>query len=177
MNLNRCWHICVDTNRKKFLQRTSIAATSPTAIFPTVKHVLVLAAVCLSHPINSVQPLPIYHDGGVGWANSNGLTTIITITVAIPSTSPQTPRVGLFVCWLVRRVVCWPARTRSVRVRITDVLTFTAIAKIMDTISRITITIANVATTTTSINTATTTTDTTTYYYYYYEYYHYYYYY
>jgi hypothetical protein len=113
------------------LQRSAIAiaATSPTVTLPTVEPLL--AAKSLSHPINSVQPLPMYHDGGFDWTRANSLTTIITITISVPSiVPPHVPRVGWFVRWLVRRAVCWPAR--SVRVWITNVLTFTAVAKVMD---------------------------------------------
>jgi hypothetical protein len=74
----------------------------------------------------------MYHDGGVDWARANGLTTIITITISVPSiVPPHVPRVGWFVRWLVRRAVCWPSGS-VIRVWITNVLIFTAVAKVRD---------------------------------------------
>jgi hypothetical protein len=123
LNLNRCWHICVDTDREKFLQRSAIvAATSPTVIFPSVTAItkLLSAAECgLSHSIDSVQPPTIYTAGcRLGKRQYSDTTAIITIKIAIPSTvSPHVQQIS----WFVRWAVCWPAR--SVRVCIWITLT------------------------------------------------------
>jgi hypothetical protein len=102
LNLNRCWHICVDTDREKFLQRSAIvAATSPTVIFPSVTAIKLLsAAESLSHSIDSVQPPTIYTAGcRLGKRQYSDTTAIITIKTPFhpPSLHTFNKLVGLFV--------------------------------------------------------------------------------
>eukprot|EP00985_Skeletonema_marinoi_P007674 scaffold3412_cov101-Skeletonema_marinoi.AAC.4 len=71
-----------------------ISTTSPTITLPAAD--TPLAAVLQPHPLSSIQPLPMCHNGGIDGAIPSGLTAIIlldstppiTVTIIIPPIIP-----------------------------------------------------------------------------------------